>query len=61
MKYFVSMAIDGRVDVEVEANSFKEAKDKVYIGMCGIDTGDIDIIGYHPVNAQAENGDFVDY
>lgn len=28
MKYMVSVAIDGRIDVEVEANSFEEAKER---------------------------------
>lgn len=61
MKYFVSMAIDGRVDVEVEADSFQEARDKARQKVWDVDSGEIDIIGCDPVNAQAENGEFEDY
>jgi hypothetical protein len=61
MKYIVSVAINGRVDVEVEANSFQEAKDKARIEVYEIDSGEIDIIGCDAVNAEDENGKFIDY
>lgn len=61
MKYTVSVAIDGRIDVEVEANNFEEAKElaKYAIEDCDLDT--MEFVGCKPVNAEDENGMFMDY
>lgn len=59
MKYTVSVAIDGRIDVDVEANSFEEAKSKVTLD--GVDLDKMECIGYKAVNAEDENGEFRDY
>ena len=61
MKYIVSMAIDGRVDVEVEADSFQDARDKARKEVWDVDCGEINIIGCDAVNAEDENGKFEDY
>lgn len=61
MKYIVSYAIDGRVDLEIEASSFKEAKEKADIAVCEVDFGELECVDGHAVNAEDENGIFVDY
>ena len=61
MKYIVSVAIDGRIDVEVEANSFEEAKEKACVELYDEDFGNLECIEWHAVNAEDENGKFVDY
>ena len=33
MKYIVSVAVDGRVDVEVDAENFEEAREKGHVVM----------------------------
>ena len=58
-KYTVSLALDCRVDMEVEADSFDEAfekaKSKTY------DWNKVEVVGDKPVNATDENGDMEDY
>lgn len=61
MKYIVSIAIDGRIDVEVNANSFQEAKYKACAEVCELDLGRLECIDWHAVNAEDENGHFEDY
>ncbi len=61
MKYTVSIAIDGRVDVVVEADSFEKARDEACTKMCELELGELECIGWHAVNAEAENGVFKDY
>lgn len=59
-KYNVSMSVDLRFTVEVEADSFEEAFKKA-------DLGDVDMncfdewISSQPVNAECEDGTFADY
>jgi hypothetical protein len=59
MKYNVSLAIDGRIDVQVEADNFEEARSKASLD--GVDLNDMDIINCSAVNAEDENGVFKDY
>ena len=61
MKYFVSVAIDGRIDVEVDANSFEEAKSKAILQAGDIDWNRMELVSCNPVNAEDENGKFKDY
>lgn len=61
MKYIVSIAVDGRVDVTVEANSFEEAKKKACEEVCDVDFGELECIEWNAVNAEDENGVFKDY
>lgn len=61
MKYTVSIAIDGRLDVEVEAESFEEAKAIACDDLYDEDFGSLECIDWHAVNAEDENGNFVDY
>lgn len=59
MKYTISIAIDGRIDAEVDAVSFEEAKNKVNLN--NVNLANMDIVGYNAVNATDENGVFIDY
>ena len=61
MKYTVSIAVDGRIDVEVEADSFEDAKTKACAEVCGVDFGNLEWIEWHAVNAEDENGERKDY
>lgn len=61
MKYMVSVAIDGRIDVEVEANSFEEARQLAVYEAGNTDWNMMELISCNSVNAEDENGTFVDY
>ena len=58
-KYTVSLAVDARVDVTVEAASLEEAKAKA--PSADFELEDMDIVGLTPVNATDENGVLHDY
>lgn len=57
MKYIVSMAIDGRVDVEVKARSVAEAFRNA--SLIDADMSKMDIVGSRPVNCSDENGNLL--
>lgn len=61
MKYIVSIAVDGRVDVEVEADSFEKARKKAEGALSEYDLGVLECIDWKAVNAEDENGVFKDY
>lgn len=61
MKYFVTLAIDGRLEIEVEAENFNDAKEKAYSKVRDINLGSITDADWTAVNAEDENGEFVDY
>lgn len=61
MKYVVSVAVDGRVDVEVDAKNFEEAKEKACEEVGCIDFNRLEFIEWKAVNAEDENGVFKDY
>ena len=56
MKYILDVAVDGRIKVEVEANSFEEAKNLVHIGMGSTDWNNMEIITVDCISAKDENG-----
>ena len=57
-KYIVSMALDCRADVEVDADSVEEAFKKANI--CDVDMTRVDIVGSQPVNCyDAETGELL--
>lgn len=58
-KYTVSLSLDCRVDVEVEANSFEEAFRKA--DKAGYDWNKVEVIGSDLVNATDEKGVLKDY
>ena len=63
MKYYVSMKVDGRMTVEVDAKDANEAFDKAEREW---ETGEFDfnknmeIVDSFPVNAEDENGNLTD-
>lgn len=58
-KYTVSLAVDGRVDVEVEATSFEEAFMKARRST--FDPTTLEVVDIKTVNATLENGEMRDY
>ena len=58
-KYTVSLSLDCRVDVDVEAGSFDEAFKKVESET--YDWFNVEVVGGKPVNATDENGNIKDY
>ena len=58
-KYTVSLKLDCRVDVEVEADSFEEAFEKAEFAH--YDWDDVEVVGDGIVNATDENGVLKDY
>lgn len=61
MKFYVSLAIDGRYHVVVDADSFEHAKEKAIEMYQDANFGDLECIDCNPVNAEDENGVFKDY
>lgn len=61
MKYTVSIAIDGRIDIEVEAASFNEAFSKANAELMFTSLKDMEVVGSIPVYAQREDGAEKDY
>ena len=61
MKYIVGIAVDGSVYIEVEADSFDEARDKANDMMCEIDFGQLEDINWNVVNAEDDNRKFKKY
>lgn len=61
MKYYVTMAIDGRFTCEVDANNFVEAKEKAIDKYYDTDFGGLECIDATVVNAEDEKGNFYDY
>lgn len=61
MKYYVSLAIDGRYHTVVDANNFEDAKEKAIEMYQDANFGDLECIECNPVNAEDENGVFKDY
>ena len=59
MRYDVSLAVDGRVTVSVDADTFDEAKQKATLD--DVDLSAMEVIGYSAVNAENEKGEFKDY
>ena len=61
-KYDVTMAVNLRVNIEVEANSFTEAFEKAKSQVSDVDLNLMgDWIDSEPVKAEREDGALVDY
>ena len=59
MKYIVSMAVDGRIDVEVEAADVNEAKKKAYGAFGDADLSNMDIVGADAVTCYDAEGNIL--
>lgn len=61
MKYYVTLAVDTRINIEVEANNLEEAEVKAQEEFMEIDIGDLDYADSFVVSVEDENGVFVEY
>lgn len=61
MKYYVSIAVDGRVYCEVEARDPEEAKEKAEEAFFEADLGELECIDTAFVNCEDEDGNLIDY
>ena len=61
MLYSVSMAVDGRVQVSVEADSPEEAFDKADEAFENADLSNMEIVESHPDSCVDEDGNIVSY
>lgn len=64
MKYTVSIAVDGRIDVEVDLPadaSMDEIRQKATEGFASADLSNMDVIGTSPVNVTDENDEIRDF
>ena len=61
MKYVVSIAVDGRIDVEVEASSFEEAQSRALDEFANADLTEMEVVGRKAVNAEDVDGNFRDF
>lgn len=59
MKYTVSIAVDGRIDIEVDANDAEEARGKALDAFATADLSKMEIVGTDAVNCSDENGDII--
>lgn len=60
-KYYVTMAVNGRITLEVSATDFEDAKQKACNENCNTDFGQLECIDWHAVNAEDETGKTTDY
>lgn len=64
MKYTISMRVDGRIDVEVEAETPEEAfkkADEAFMNLESADLADIHIVDATPVNCTDPDGNLTDF
>lgn len=59
-RFVVSIAVDARIDVEVDADNIEEAMDMVRDGNYDYNLGDIEFIDDKPVNIKGD-GQFKDF
>jgi len=59
MKYVVHMAVDGRIDLEVEADSPEAAYDEAMAAFEDADLSKMDVVDGMPVHCEDENGNIV--
>ena len=61
MKYYVTLAVDTRINIEVEANNLEEAEVRAQEEFMEVDIGDLDYADSFVVSVEDENGVFVEY
>lgn len=60
-KYFISVKIDCRIDVDIEASSFEEAFEKAIMEAGTTDLATAEVVGMEPVHAKREDETEADY
>ena len=61
MKYYVTLAVDTRINIEVEANNLEEAEVKAQEEFMEVDIGDLNYADSFVVSVEDENWVFVEY
>lgn len=61
MKYIVTMRVEGRIDIEVQANSADEAFEKARGRFADADLSKMDLVDGEPVNCTDEDSVTTDY
>ena len=61
MKCIVSIAVDGRVDIEVDVESIDDAREAALEEFPSANLNSMDIVNFHAVNVESETGEFRDY
>lgn len=61
MKYYVTLAVDTRINIEVEANNLEEAEVKAQEEFMEVDIGDLNYADSFVVSVEDESGVFVEY
>ena len=56
MKYTVSVAVDSRIDIEVEAADPEDAKRKAAVEFMSADLSEMETIHWQAMSAEDENG-----
>ena len=59
MKYTVSISVDGRIDIEVDADNTEEARVKALDAFATADLSKMEIVGRDAVNCSDEDGNIV--
>ncbi len=60
MKYTVSISVDGRIDIEVDADSTEEARAKALEAFSTTDLSKMEIVGRDAVNCSDEEGNIIE-
>ena len=61
MKYYVTLSVNTRINIEVEANNLEEAEVKAQEEFMEVDIGDLNYADSFVVSVEDENGVFVEY
>lgn len=59
MKYTVSIAVDGRIDIDVDANDKDEAREKALEAFATADLSKMEIVGRDAVNCSDADGNLI--
>lgn len=61
MKYYVTLAVDGRYTVEVEADNIEQAREAARDAFEGADLRKMECVGTSFVNIEDEHGNLTDF
>lgn len=59
--YYVNIAVDGRVSVQVKASSPEEAEDLALDAFLDVELGELEVVDCSVVNAEDEDGNLIDF
>ena len=61
MRCVVSIAVEGRVDIEVDVESIDDAQEAALEEFASANLNSMDIVNFHAVNVETETREFRDY